>query len=43
MPLHTVCQVDELKPGQMKAFSVAGVNLIIYHLDSGFQDRKSVV
>ena len=41
MPMHSVCRVDDLKPGQMKAFSVAGVNLVIYHLDDGFHATQS--
>jgi 3-phenylpropionate/trans-cinnamate dioxygenase ferredoxin subunit len=41
MPLHRVCRVDELAPGQMKAFSVAGENLLVYHLADGFFATQS--
>ena len=41
MPLHTVCRVDDLKPGQMKAFTVAGENVLVYHLEAGFFATQS--
>jgi len=34
--LHTVCRTDELKTGQMKAFTVADQKIVVYHLDDGF-------
>ena len=36
MTLHTVCRTDELKTGQMKAFTVADQKIVVYHLDDGF-------
>ncbi len=41
MPLHSVCRVDELPKGKMKVFTVAGVNLLLYHLDDGFHATQS--
>ena len=36
MTQHVVCEVDELPAGKMKAFTVAGEKLVVYHLDDGF-------
>ena len=36
MTLHTVCRTDELKTGQMKAFTVADQKIVVYHLADGF-------
>lgn len=36
MKLHTVCRVDELPRGKMKAFTVAGEKIVVYHLEDGF-------
>ena len=36
MKLHTLCRTDELPKGKMRAFSVAGEKLVLYHLDDGF-------
>ena len=41
MPLHTVCRTDELGKGQMKAFSVGGENVLVYHLSDGFFATQS--
>lgn len=41
MPLHTVCRADDLKQGQMKAFAVAGENVLLYHLPTGFFATQS--
>ncbi len=36
MPLHTVCRVDELAVGKMKAFEVGKQKIVLYHLSDGF-------
>ena len=36
MTMQTVCRSDELGIGQMKAFSVAGQKIALYHLSDGF-------
>jgi 3-phenylpropionate/trans-cinnamate dioxygenase ferredoxin subunit len=36
MAMHTVCRSDELGIGQMKAFTVAGKKIALYHLSDGF-------
>lgn len=36
MPTHSVCRSDELAIGQMKAFSVGGQKIVLYHLSDGF-------
>lgn len=36
MALHTVCRTEELKPGQMKAFTVDDQKIVVYHLNDGF-------
>ncbi len=41
MAQHTVCNVDELQPGKMKAFEVAGEKIVLYHLDDGFFATQS--
>ena len=41
MPLHTVCRTDDLEQGQMKAFAVAGENVLLYHLPTGFFATQS--
>lgn len=41
MAQHTVCKVDELQPGKMKAFEVAGEKIVLYHLDDGFFATQS--
>ena len=41
MPLHTVCRADDLKKGAMKTFTVAGENVLVYHLPSGFFATQS--
>jgi nitrite reductase/ring-hydroxylating ferredoxin subunit len=33
---HTICREDELAPGKMKAFTVAGQDLLLFHLSDGF-------
>ena len=41
MPLHTLCQSDELAVGKMKAFEVAGHKIVLYHLSDGFFATQS--
>ena len=36
MALQTVCKTSDVAKGKMKAFSVAGRKLIVYHLEDGF-------
>ena len=36
MKQHTVCGTDEIQKGQMKAFTVAGEKIVVYHLKDGF-------
>ncbi len=36
MTMHTVCKVEELATGKMKAFAVGDVRILVYHLDDGF-------
>jgi nitrite reductase/ring-hydroxylating ferredoxin subunit len=36
MTMHTVCKVDELATGKMKAFSAGGEKILVYHLETGF-------
>lgn len=36
MTNHIVCEVDELPIGEMKAFSISGESLVVYHLEDGF-------
>jgi 3-phenylpropionate/trans-cinnamate dioxygenase ferredoxin subunit len=36
MAMHTVCRSDEIDVGQMKAFTVAGQKIVLYHLSDGF-------
>ncbi|RPI16237.1 MAG: non-heme iron oxygenase ferredoxin subunit [Lysobacterales bacterium] len=36
MKQHVVCRTDEIKRGHMKAFQVAGRNIVVYHLADGF-------
>ena len=36
MKQHTVCRTDEIKKGHMKAFSVGGEKVVVYHLQDGF-------
>jgi nitrite reductase/ring-hydroxylating ferredoxin subunit len=33
---HTVCEVDELPIGEMKAFTAGGEKVVVYHLEDGF-------
>jgi len=41
MALHTVCRTDELPKGTMKAFTVAGDKIVLYHLEDGFFATQS--
>jgi nitrite reductase/ring-hydroxylating ferredoxin subunit len=41
MTLHIVCNVDDLPVGKMKAFTVAGENIALYHLEDGFFATQS--
>jgi nitrite reductase/ring-hydroxylating ferredoxin subunit len=36
MTMHTVCKVDELAIGAMKAVTAGGDKLVVYHLETGF-------
>jgi len=36
MKQHAVCRTDEIPKGQMKAFSVGGEKIVVYHLKDGF-------
>jgi 3-phenylpropionate/trans-cinnamate dioxygenase ferredoxin subunit len=36
MSLHTVCRVDEVPMGQMKAVAIGEEKLVVYHLDDGY-------
>ncbi len=36
MKQHTVCRTDEIAKGYMKAFTVAGEKIVVYHLKDGF-------
>jgi 3-phenylpropionate/trans-cinnamate dioxygenase ferredoxin subunit len=36
MPTQVVCRADELAPGQMRAFAVGSVKIVLYHLTDGF-------
>jgi len=36
MKQHVVCRTDELPKGQLKAFSVGGEKIVVYHLKDGF-------
>ena len=36
MAMHGICRPEELGVGQMKAFSVAGQKVVLYHLSDGF-------
>jgi 3-phenylpropionate/trans-cinnamate dioxygenase ferredoxin subunit len=34
--MHTVCRVDELATGKMKAFTAGDEKIVLYHLEDGF-------
>ena len=36
MKQHVVCRTDDIAKGQMKAFSVGGEKVVVYHLKDGF-------
>ena len=36
MKQHTVCRTDEIARGHMKAFTVEGEKVVVYHLQDGF-------
>jgi 3-phenylpropionate/trans-cinnamate dioxygenase ferredoxin subunit len=36
LALHTVCSIDDLARGQMKAFKAGDERVVVYHLDEGF-------
>jgi 3-phenylpropionate/trans-cinnamate dioxygenase ferredoxin component len=36
MSLHTVCRVDEVPKGQMKAVAIGEEKLVVYHLEDGY-------
>jgi nitrite reductase/ring-hydroxylating ferredoxin subunit len=41
MKQHAVCRTDEIPKGRMKAFTVAGEKIIVYHLKDGFYATQS--
>jgi 3-phenylpropionate/trans-cinnamate dioxygenase ferredoxin subunit len=41
MKQHAVCRTDEIPKGRMKAFTVAGERIIVYHLKDGFYATQS--
>jgi len=41
MATHTVCRVEELPVGRMKAVRVDGHGVLVYHLDDGFYATQS--
>jgi nitrite reductase/ring-hydroxylating ferredoxin subunit len=41
MTLHTACRSEEVGIGQMKAFTVAGQKVVLYHLTDGFFATQS--
>ena len=41
MAWHTVCRTDELPKGSMKAFTVEGTKIVLYHLEDGFFATQS--
>jgi nitrite reductase/ring-hydroxylating ferredoxin subunit len=36
MAMHSVCRLQELDVGEMKAFTSAGQKFVLYHLSDGF-------
>lgn len=36
MKQHAVCRTDEIPAGRMKAFTVGGEKIVVYHLKDGF-------
>jgi 3-phenylpropionate/trans-cinnamate dioxygenase ferredoxin subunit len=36
MKQHVVCRTDEIKKGGMRAFTVGGEKIVVYHLKDGF-------
>jgi 3-phenylpropionate/trans-cinnamate dioxygenase ferredoxin subunit len=36
MPTHILCRTADLAPGTMRAFTVAGEKIVLYHLSDGF-------
>jgi len=41
MARHTLCKVDELPVGRMKAFKVDGRTVLVFHLEDGFYATQS--
>ncbi|HSQ70598.1 MAG TPA: Rieske 2Fe-2S domain-containing protein [Steroidobacteraceae bacterium] len=41
MPLHTVCRVEEVPIGMMKAFTAGGQKIVLYHLEDGFHATQA--
>jgi nitrite reductase/ring-hydroxylating ferredoxin subunit len=41
MAMHTACRSEEVGVGQMKAFTVAGQKVVLYHLTDGFFATQS--
>jgi nitrite reductase/ring-hydroxylating ferredoxin subunit len=41
MTLHTACRSEEVGVGQMKAFTVSGQKVVLYHLTDGFFATQS--
>jgi 3-phenylpropionate/trans-cinnamate dioxygenase ferredoxin component len=36
MTIHSLCRVEELEPGKMKAFAAGNERIVLYHLEDGF-------
>ena len=36
MTMHSLCRVDELGTGKMKAFAAGNERIVLYHLEDGF-------
>jgi 3-phenylpropionate/trans-cinnamate dioxygenase ferredoxin subunit len=36
MKQHRVCRAEEIQPGHMKAFTVDGQRIVVYHLKDGY-------
>jgi 3-phenylpropionate/trans-cinnamate dioxygenase ferredoxin subunit len=41
MTMHTVCKVDELPLGKMKAARFDGTGVLVFHLEDGFYATQS--
>ena len=41
MTMHTVCKVDDLPVGKMKAVRLDGTGVLVFHLEDGFYATQS--